>query len=144
MSNEKNRLDNIRSKQPNYPDGAFFEKMAQHVIAEQESPFKKLPFYKKPVVRWAAAAAVLIPLVFVFIQNNENSTDTQPLAELNLPKESIEKYVEEQNNTVLAFGTTNAKQHVAQLTSQVDSETIEAYLQQEYGDWEEDEEEYWY
>ncbi len=144
MSNEKNRLDNIRSKQPNYPDGAFFEKMAESVIAEHSSPFKKVPFYKKPVVRWAAVAAMLIPFVFLFTRNNQNSSNVQSLAELELPKESIERYVEEQNNTVLAFGTTSAKQHVAQLTSQVDSETIEAYLQEEYGDWEEDEEEYWY
>lgn len=141
MSKEKNILDNIRSKQSNYPDGAFFEKMAENVIAEHSSPFKKVPFYKKPIVRWVAVAAMFIPLVFLFTRNNQESSQVQ-LANLEVPQESIETYVEEQNETVLVFGNTNAKQHIAQLTSQVDTEIIEAYLQEEYGDW--DEEEYWY
>lgn len=153
MDKEKNILDNIRPKQPGYPDAEFFEQMAKNVIAEHSSPFVKTPFYKTPVVRWAAAAAVLIPFVFFFARNNQSSSQADLLAELDiLPQESIREYVEAQNeeSVLLAVDAVYFKENSAvkktvnQLTEGIETEEISDYLLDEYGDWESIEEAYLY
>lgn len=146
MSKEKNRLDSIQAKQPDYPDAEFFKQLAEHVIAEHESPFvNKTPFYKNPVVRWIAAAAVLVPFVIFFARTNQSPSTGASLAGLDsIPQESIREYVQEQKEAtiLLAFEPTASKENVAvsttvnQLTKEVKTEEISSYLQEEYGDWE--------
>lgn len=151
MSKEKNILDTIRSKQPNYPDAEFFERMAENVIAEHSSPFIKIPFYKNPVVRWIAAAAILVPFVFFFAQKNQSSSQAVSLAELDvLPQESIREYVAEQESEsiLLAFEPTSSTENstvrktINQLTENIGEKEISNYLLEEYGDWESIEEAY--
>lgn len=145
MNKEKNILDTIRSKQPNYPDAEYFERMAENVIAEHSTPFIKTPFYKKPVVRWIAAAAVIVPFVFFFVGNKPFDSDNS-LAELdNLSHESILNYISEQKETgsLLAVeSNSTVKKAVYQLSVELDKEEIGNYLSEEYGDWENAEEEY--
>lgn len=146
MSKEKNRLDSIQAKQPNYPDAEFFKQLAEHVIAEHESPFvHKTPFYKKPVVRWIAAAAVLVPFVIFFARTNQSPSTGVSLSGLdNIPHESIREYVQEQKEAtiLLAFEPTASRENatvsktVSQLTKEIKTEEISSYLQEEYGDWE--------
>lgn len=152
MNTKKNKLDSIRPKQPNYPDADFFEKMAENVIAEHSSPFVKIPFYKNPIVRWAAAAAILIPFVFIFVLNNNSSfSHTTVFAELdNIPHTTIEEYVAEQKDesALLAFTSASSnnqavvKKVVHQLTAEVGVEEISDYLFEEYGEWDYDDEAY--
>lgn len=148
MSNEKNKLDSIRSKQPNYPDPDYFERMAENVIAEHSNPFVKTPFYKKPVVRWAAAAAVVIPFIVFFARNNQPSSQIDSLAELNnVPQETIKQYIESQKeeSVLLALEESfpkvksEAKKTVEQLTKEINEDAISNYLSEEYGDWEDEE-----
>lgn len=145
MNKEKNILDTIRSKQPNYPDAEYFERMAENVIAEHSSPFIKTPFYKKPVVRWIAAAAVIVPFVLFFVGNQPSNSDNS-LAELDhLPQESILNYISEQKETgsLLAIeSNSTAKKAVYQLSVELSKDEISNYLSEEYGDWEDAEEEY--
>lgn len=147
MSKEKNRLDSIQAKQPDYPDAEFFKQLAERVVAEHESPFvNKTPFYKKPVVRWIAAAAVLVPFVIFFVRNDQSPSTGTSLAGLdNIPHESIREYVQEQKEAtiLLAFEPTTALKEnatvsttVNQLTKEIKTEEISSYLQEEYGDWE--------
>lgn len=145
MNKEKNILDSIRSKQPNYPDAEYFERMAENVIAEHSSPFIKTPFYKNPVVRWIAAAAVIVPIVFFFAGNQPSDPDNS-LAELDhMPQESILSYISEQKETgsLLAVeSNSTVKKAVYQLSVELSKDEISNYLSEEYGDWEDNEEEY--
>ncbi len=152
MDKEKNILENIRSKQPGYPDAEFFEQMAERVIAEHSSPFARTPFYKKPVVRWIAAAAITIPFVFFLARNNQPGSGVSPVAGLDVPQEVILEYVEEQEEegVLMAFKAENTadnssvRKTVRQLTEEVRTEEISEYLIEEYGDWEGSEEAYLY
>lgn len=145
MNKEKNILDTIQSKQPNYPGAEYFEQMAENVIAEHSSPFSKIPFYKKPVVRWVAAAAVIVPFVFFFTVNHSSDPDNS-LTELDqLPEESILNYISEQKETgsLLAVeSSSTVKKNVYQLPAELNKDEISSYLSEEYGDWEDTEEEY--
>lgn len=151
MNKEKNILDSIRPKQPNYPDAEFFERMAENVIAEHSSPFVKTPFYKKPVARWIAAAAILVPFVLIFALNNQSASQTTSFAELDkIPHESIREYIlqQEEENMLLAFGNVSSKNNstvektVDQLTVGITVEEISNYLLEEYGGWDDNEEAY--
>lgn len=150
MDKERNILEQIRSRQPDYPDPEFFGKMAENVIAEHSGPFTRISFYKKPVVRWATAAAVMIPFVFFFARNQEQDLHVNPLAELDVPQESIREYVEAEENVLIALKVENSGENstviktVSQLTSEINTETINEYLLEEYGEWENIEETYLY
>lgn len=145
MNKEKNILDTIRSKQPNYPDAEYFERMAENVIAEHSTPFIKTPFYKNPVVKWIAAAAVIVPFVFFFGDNQSSDSDNS-LAKLDrLPQESILNYISEQKETesLLAVeSNSNVKKAVYQLSVELGKDEIGSYLSEEYGNWEDTEEEF--
>lgn len=146
MSKEKNRLDSIQAKQPDYPDTEFFKQLAGRVIAKHENPFvNKTPFYKQPVVRWIAAAAALVPFVIFFARTNQSPPTGASLTGLdNIPHESIREYVQDQKEAtiLLAFEPAAPKENavasttVSQLTKEIKTEEISSYLQEEYGDWE--------
>ena len=71
MSEKNKLLNSIQSKQPNYPDSDFFDQLAENVIAKHSNPFVKKPIYKNLFVRWTAAAAIIIPIVFFITQKNQ-------------------------------------------------------------------------
>jgi hypothetical protein len=145
MNKGKNILDTIRSKQPNYPDTEYFEQMARNVIAEHSSPFIKIPFYKKSVVKWIAAAAVIVPFVFFFSINPKSNSHNSLTTLDHLPQESILHYIAEQKETealLVVESNSSAKKAVYQLSAKVEKDDIINYLSEEYGDWEDSKEEY--
>lgn len=144
MNEKKNRLDSIHPKQPNYPDADFFEQMAASVISTQANPFTKTPFYKKPIVKWVAAAAIVVPFVFYF--SRTTSSNPEMAVQLDtIPQETIIQYIENQSETpvVLAFKNGNEPQSSVKstfdkVTVGIADEEIIQYLNEEYGSWEEE------
>lgn len=144
MNEKKNRLDSIHPKQPNYPDADFFEQMAASVISTHDHPFIKTPFYKKPIVKWVAAAAIVVPFVFYFSRTSSSNSELAVQLDT-IPQETIIQYIENQSETpvVLAFKNGNEPQSSVKstfdkVTVGIDDEEIIQYLSEEYGSWEEE------
>src|SRR5690606_20382927 len=144
MNEQKNILDFIHSKKTDSPDEVFFENLAADIIAKQQQPIIKMPFYKKSVFKWSAAAAIVISFVFYFGQLE--ITSSPEFAQLNqLSDETILNYLEStkpESSIAIAevsnYQTKNTDAIFLSLEQEVDQKTIIQYVDDVYGDWEEE------
>lgn len=97
MKETKNIIEFIQPTKIEVPSSDYFENLANEIIAQKnQTPTKVIPFYKKPLVRWIAAAAVILPFVFYFTFQNESKDSENVLANLNnISKEDIHAYIME-------------------------------------------------
>src|SRR3989338_164891 len=76
------------------PNPEYFESMAQKILAEQNTPLKRVPYLKR-IVLWSSAAAAAI-LLFLLIPHNAPSEKINLALELNaLSKADVLSYVHE-------------------------------------------------
>ena len=65
MEQEKNIFDYLKPKKGEIPTTAYFEKLAQDVVAQEKKVARIIPLYKKPLF-WLVATAASIALLLVF------------------------------------------------------------------------------
>lgn len=149
MDKKKNWLDSVNPRRIKVPEEHFFTEMAENIIVEHSNHRVKNPFYKKPGFKWVAAAAVIVPVITVLSIPLFSKSEPTFFAELDqIPRETIKEYIEENDDDVyLAMDVSPQKGNSAissssinTLTEEITSEEIVAYLESEYGDWDEMEE----
>jgi len=93
MEEQKDIFDHLKRKEGFTPDKAYFERLAENVMASQS--VKIVPLYKKPVL-WMSAAAAIIAAVFIInFDSNTSAPDNVLLALNDISKEEIRTYIEE-------------------------------------------------
>ena len=94
MENPNNIFEKVNPRKVDVPDINYFTKMASSISASQKPVIKIIPFYKKPILWVASAAAAAI----IFVFNMETSTEQQfnmQLAFNEVTNEEIFNYIDE-------------------------------------------------
>lgn len=121
MDETKNIVHFIQAKKTEVPSNEYFEKLATNILEQHARPtVKVIPFYKKPMFKWMAAAAVLVPFVLYLTlqgasQSQEQNDVLMSLKEI--PREDIHAYIMENEEEF----------HIDEVVEITDLATIDAF-----------------
>lgn len=126
METNKTIFDFIRSKKVAAPDDEYFNQLAEKIIAQSSK--KVVPLYKKPFVKWMAAAAVILPLgIYFMFQNSSPAIETTNFSTLS--KDEIHSYI---SNNLEEFNTDEIIEMVdTQTIDELRKETVTLTIQSE-------------
>lgn len=143
MRNEKKYLEHLQSKKIDYPDSTFFDQLASNIIAENQAAVFKRPFYKRPIIQWIAAAAIVPMILFLALHKSQEPNQTVYVMLDKVPTETITAYVQEEHlhsaSDELIFAHVNESNwtstQVVDLLESMPVNEISDYLDAEYGEW---------
>lgn len=127
MEEPKNILTHITTEKIEVPDEKYFTSLAGKIIITSKTETKIIPLYRKPIFKWAMAAAVILPLVFFFLMqnNNERSNEDEVLFGLNnITTAEIHSYImdNQEEFTMIEVAEMTSKETLANFT--INSEMI--------------------
>lgn len=128
MDTNKTILDFVRTKKAAVPDDEYFNQLAENIIAKQSK--KIVPLYKKPIFKWLAAAAVILPFGIHFMfQLSQTAPEIEATNFSSLSKDDIHVYI---SSNLEEFNTDEIIEMVnAQTIDELRKETVTITIQSE-------------
>jgi len=153
MEENKDIVQFIQAKKTEVPSGEYFENLANIILEKHVAPtVKVIPFYKKPVFKWMAAAAAIGPFILYFALQDSSQNQNDVLAGMNeLSKNDIHAYMMENQErfhidevvemtdlkTIERFSLESTSFNTTENSSifnEISKDEIESYLEYYYGD----------